>query len=157
MRMSLAGAAICALLFTATAQAKKPGTVPVIGPDLAGTSISVKTKCTPTTCSVNNLTVNVRNLGDADAPNTRISFYLSADDVLTTQSDGMNVVDIPLHTQSLGTVKAGKTKKRTLGGGLLKKAGYVGGSYIFVVLDSDDTLVEADETNNTISKIILFN
>ena len=146
---TLLGAAV---LMMGTAQAKKPGTVPVIGPDLAVYSFGLKTKCGPATCAVNNATLVVRNEGDADVANCRVTFYLSTDTTLTTQTDALNpVADIPLHTQSLGTVKAGRTKKRTLGGGLLKKASPASGNYVIAEIDSDNAIEEANELNNIIS------
>ncbi len=126
----------------------KPG-VTVGLPDLSGESISFKTKCNGTTCTLNNLTFVVRNSGDGDMPNSSVSFYLSSDAVLTTETSELNpIADNLIRIQSLGKVKAGKTKKRTLGGGLLKKLGAIQGQYIIAVVDSNQSVLEFDELNN---------
>ncbi|MGI8905253.1 MAG: CARDB domain-containing protein [Candidatus Sumerlaeaceae bacterium] len=124
---------------------------PVAGtPDLQTTSITFKTKCKETTCTIKNVTTLIENIGTGDAANTSLDYYLSADNILTTETDTF------VHRVSLGKVKAGKTKKRTLGGGLLKQHNVVSGQYLFVVIDADGTLVELDDTNNTFSSQIIL-
>jgi subtilase family serine protease len=110
--------------------------------DLEGTTITVKAKCTSDTCKIKNATLLVQNNGDEDTSNSRVAFYLSDDIILTT------VTDTLLHESSLGKVKVGKAKKRTLGGGHIKKAGPVSGKYIIAVVDSTDVLAETNELNN---------
>lgn len=130
------------------AQAKKPGSVPGT-PDLAGAGIVVKSKSNATTSTINNLTLLIDNNGSGDAANSRVEFYLSDDTTLTTTPDELtSVTDTLIHSQSVGTVKANRTKKRTLGGGLLKKAGATTNQHVIAVLDSTNLLEESDETNN---------
>lgn len=151
-KSSLVCAAVAAtILAAATADAKKPGNSPSVpGIDLAAGSFSVKAKSKKGVMSVNNFSLSVLNVGDTDAKNSRIEFWLSADDVLTTTSDPMTstVADQIIHTQSLGTVKAGSAKKRTVGGGLLKQLNAASGQYIIAVIDADDSVAEVDEFNN---------
>lgn len=128
----------------------KPGSG-IGAPDLTGKSITFKTKCTETSCTVNNLTLTVENAGDADAKNSRVEFYLSDDATYTTTPDELSpTVDKLVHRQALGTVKAGKFKKRTVGGGLLKKGQTVPttGKYVIAVLDADNDTSESNELNN---------
>ena len=152
--MKLAVCAVVTALFVCTVSvghAKKKVTEPIVGPDLEATSLSVKSKTRNLVTSINNVTVSLKNIGDADAPNSQITYYLSLDDVLTTQVDALNpTVDTVLHTQSLGKVKAGKTKKSTLGGGHLKQAGATQGNYIIAVVDSKNNITEVDEWNNIV-------
>lgn len=98
---------------------------------------------------MNNLTLTVENNGSADAPNSRVEFYLSDDATYATAPNELSAtVDKLIHRQSLGTVKARKFKKRTVGGGLLKKLGSPSGKYIIAVLDADNGVTETDEANN---------
>jgi hypothetical protein len=119
---------------------------PVPGPvDLTVTDITSKTKCDDTTCTIKNLTVLIQNTGTGDAANAALDYYVSADNTLTTETDRF------VHRVSLGKIKAGKTKKRTLGGGLLKQANAVSGQFIFAVIDADNTLAESNDNNNIFS------
>lgn len=142
--------AVAVALVPAVGLAKRPGTVgPDDAPDLTGRSISFRVKCKETSCTVNNLTLTVDNDGSADAPNTRVEFYLSDDATYTTTPDELSpTVDRLIHRQALGTVKARKFKKRTVGGGLLKKAQATTGQYVIAVLDADEQTSETDESNN---------
>ena len=140
MGLASAMAALCA-----TAFATPPGSGT---PDLHATTMSFKTKCDATTCTVKNLTVLIENQGSGDAANATLDYYLSDDNVLTTETDTF------VHRVSLGKVKAGKIKKRTLGGGLLKQHSAGSGQYVFVVIDADNSLVETDDTNNTYGQVI---
>lgn len=119
------------------------------GADLVGQSITFKSHCDATTCSVNNLTLVVKNQGDSDAPNSSVEFYLSDDTTLTTASDQLSTTtDSLIHGVSLGSVKAHATKKRTVGGGLLKQLSSHSGQYVIALLDADNTTSETDELNN---------
>jgi hypothetical protein len=130
----------------------KPGTSELGIADLAGSAITFKVKTKPTGSQINNFTLWVDNLGDADAQNSRVEFWLSDDNVLTTSVDPLATipvaVDTLIHTQSLGKIKAGRSKKRTVGGGHLKKLVLLPGQSIFAVVDADNTVVELDELNN---------
>jgi subtilase family serine protease len=118
-------------------------------PDLVGQSITFKSHCNATTCTVNNLTLVVKNQGGGDAGNSRVEFYLSDDTTLTTTPDELSSsTDSLIHRVSLGTVKANKTKRRTVGGGLLKQLSSHSGQYVIAVLDADNTTSESDELNN---------
>ncbi|MGI8905750.1 MAG: CARDB domain-containing protein [Candidatus Sumerlaeaceae bacterium] len=121
------------------------------GADLTGVSIVFKTKCDATTCTVNNLTLTVRNQGGDDAKNSRVEFYLSDDTTLTTTPDELSsTTDSLIHRVALGTVKAKKTKKRTVGGGLLKQLAAHSGQYVIALLDADNTTSESNELNNVV-------
>lgn len=154
MKIAIAAMVACMTLALAPqCQAKgkpTPGGA-VEGIDLAGLRFDIKAKSKQGTTSVNNFTLWLINQGNQDASNSRVEFYLSDDAVLTTQTnvmDPLTTVDQLIHTQALGKVKAGRTKKRTVGGGLLKQLSATSGQYIFAVIDADDDLLEADEQNN---------
>ena len=150
--MKLGLSALCALLVvgaSASLQAKPPVTSGNI--DLAVDSFTskTKTKTKNEVTSLKNVTVYVSNLGDTDAKKARIDWYVSADDILTTATDNETTpADTLVHSQAIGTVKPGKLKKRTLGGGLLKNMDYDSSSSLFVVLDSTYVLDETNEENN---------
>jgi hypothetical protein len=119
--------------------------------DLVTTNITFKLKCDATTCTVNNLSVYIENQGTADAGNSSVQYWLSTDDVLSTDTDAL------IHTVSTGKIKAGKIKKRTLGGGLLKQAQANSGEYVIVVLDSAAVVDEGasgGEDNNVSAHMI---
>jgi len=152
--MKLTASALCALMIVgagASLQAKPPA--PSTGAiDLAVDSFTSKTKTKNEVTSLNNVTVYISNLGDTDAKKARIDWYVSADDILTTATDNPTTPpDTLVHSQAIGTVKPGKLKKRTLGGGLLKKLDFQSGDNLFVVLDSSYVLEETDEVNNVLS------
>jgi hypothetical protein len=114
-------------------------------PDLTGTWTNLvqtcKVKNEVQSCKVKG-TLNVQNAGTAAAPTSFVRYYLSDD---ATFDEG----DTLLKQVATGTVKLGKPKKRTLSAKL--PVGVNGsGKYIIAVIDADDTVVECDETNNTI-------
>lgn len=117
---------------------------PVAGgtPDLSPASIELKVKCKETSCTVKNFRLYVDNIGDGDAKNSRIHYFLSDDTSLSTETD------VLIHQHSLGAIKAGKTKKKTVGGGVLKNAGAVPGQYVIALVDADEQTTETDENNN---------
>jgi len=135
-----------------TAEAKKPKPNTGVGIDLSAEKIVFKTKCKGEEfCKVNNFSLTVANLGAEDVKNTRVEFYLSDDNILTTTTDALNpVADTLIHTQSLGKMKAGAKKKRTVGGGLLKKLAPQAGQYVIGVVDANYNIEELDEVNNII-------
>jgi hypothetical protein len=141
--VAIAIAAAAAVVWTS---AKKPGSE---GPaELEATAISVKSQ-TPGT--VNNLSVSVRNNGGQSA-NAAVEFYLSDDETLTTTPDALSsTTDVLLHRVSLGSVQAGRTKKKTLGGGHLKQASAASGMYVIAYVDAENQLVESDELNNIVA------
>jgi hypothetical protein len=141
MAFLLPAAIVAVLVFTAsTALAKKPPQ-PSGDPDLVGVSIALKTGCNATTCSVRNFTLTVKNQGSNWARNGIVEFYLSDDTSLSTETDTL------FHYVSLGSVKPNGTKKKTVGGGLLKPFAS-SGKYIIANIDASDSVVESDETNN---------
>lgn len=117
-------------------------------PDLTGRSFTLKTKTRGTSTTVNNATVIIANEGDGDSSNTRVQYYLSDDAVYTTDPL-LGTPDSLFHTVSLGKVKANKTKKRTIGGGLFKNLS-PSGKFIIAVIDPDNIITESNETNNTV-------
>lgn len=142
--------AIIAGLTLAVAPVISLATPPAQGtPDLAPASITFKTKIKDGVESVKNFTLLVDNLGDGKAENTRLHYYLSDDDVLSTETD------LLFHQHSLGAVKVGKTKKKTVGGGVLKQAGAVSGQYVLAVVDAEEAVEELDEENNVVVSPVL--
>lgn len=93
------------------------------------------------------------NTGSATAVNgARVEWWLSNDDVLTTEHSGTFVeVDRMIASQSIGKVKAGRQIKRTLGGGALKGQVLRPGQYLFAVVDPDGVVPELDKSNNVSS------
>lgn len=119
------------------------------GPDLVGESIQFKIKCKQGLCQLNNFRLMVKNQGDVDMPNSRVEFWLSDDTLLDTITDPETFLsDTLIHTQSLGKIKAGKTKKRTVGGGHLKQLGAVSGQHIIAVVNPGGVVPELDALNN---------
>ena len=176
MKKWIACAAVAALVFAVgSADAKKPNkpgngngnpntTVP--GTDLVPVSMNFKVKNKQGVNQINNFSFYIANIGDTGAPNSRVDFYLSADSLFSPVDDPLNPADVPdvlIHSQSLGKVKAGKSKKRTVGGGHLKQIQAGLGDvplsgYIIAVIDSTNVLLETGdpilldgETNNTIN------
>jgi hypothetical protein len=113
-------------------------------PDLTGEWLSQITQtCKETSkgpkCKVSG-TLGVKNIGNQDAPSSRVRFYLSND--RTYDKD-----DIFLKQVATGTLKAGKSKAKKLSGSL--PPGTTGsGKNIIAVIDADKTVAEANETNN---------
>jgi len=156
---ALAIAAIAVTALPLIAGAKKPGHTPGkpgtndgVGPDLVGERITLKYKCKDTSCTVQNFTLYVENAGDTRAKNSRIEYYLSDDTTLTTfsEDEATTPTDKILHRHSLGNLHAGRTKKKTVGGGLLKQRKAQTGQYIIALLDADNTTSETDEANNIV-------
>jgi hypothetical protein len=118
--------------------------------DLVTTDAFIKIKCDDTTCTVKKVTIYIENEGTADA-STTLQYWLSSDDVFSPGTDTL------LHTVATGKIKAGKIKKRTLGGGLLKHANASSGQYVIVVLDEGNTVDEGatgGEDNNVSAHVI---
>lgn len=113
--------------------------------DLSATSITLKIKAD----TVKNATLHVTNNG-GKALNSVVEFYLSEDETLTTTPDELtSTADLLLHRVSLGTVQAGRTKKKTLGGGHLKKADVpTSGKILIGLVDAENSVAETTETNN---------
>ncbi len=165
-------AAVAVMIAAAgSADAKKPVTpggpnVTVQGTDLVPMSMSFKVKSKNGINQINNFSFYIANVGDTDAPNSRVEFWLSSDTLFSPVDDPLNPTDVPdvlIHSQSLGKVKAGKSKKRTVGGGHLKQIQSVLGDVpltgnIIAVIDStnvvaetiDPLLMQDGEANNTI-------
>lgn len=176
MKKLLACAAAAVAMFAVgTADAKKPANpgngpgnpgISVQGIDLVPVSMNFKVKSKQGVNQINNFSFYIANVGDTDAPNSRVEFYLSADPVFSPIDDPLNPTDVPdvlIHSQSLGKVKAGKSKKRTVGGGHLKQIqASLGGlpltGYVIAVIDSTNVVAETidplllldGEANNTI-------
>jgi hypothetical protein len=109
--------------------------------DLAGTTITLKLKCTAEGgCNVKNATFVFQNAGVVDADNSFVEFWLSDDTTLSTDTDTL------VHRVATGKVKAGKSKKKTMGGGLLQQ--FTMNKHILGVLDADHTVGESNENNN---------
>ena len=147
MKKWFACAAIAAtVVAVGSVDAKKPvnpgngngNGVLVPGINLVGEDFRFKAKNKQGVTTLNNFSFTVANVGDTDASNSRIEFWLSDGDAATT----------PIHTQSLGKIKAGSFKKRTVGGGLLKQVDAASGQYIVAVIDSTGLVLETNEFDN---------
>ena len=112
------------------------------GADVAGSWISLFQQCNGTTCKVNGK-FNVQNLGNRDALSSLVRFYLSDDG---TYDEG----DMFLKRLSTGTLKVGKSKKMSLSYSF--PPGFSAtDKYIIAVIDADNTVMEANEINNSIA------
>jgi glucose/arabinose dehydrogenase len=118
--------------------------------DVSVGPVTFKQKCKDTSCTVQQVIVPVTNNG-GDAPKSLLSFYLSDDERLTTGAGG----DLLIKQTSIGAVKAGKTKTKKLGGGVLKKAGAHSGQTVFAVADDEGVLNDTNRTNNTAASPVL--
>ena len=67
----------------------------------------------------------------------------------STDTAQSSETDTLIHRQSLGTVKAGKEKSRTIGGGLINRYETTG-MYIIALIDSANQVAESDENNNVL-------
>ena len=111
------------------------------GIDLTGTWTSLVHLCSTAKCKVNGKFV-VQNIGNGNAPSSLVRFYLS-------ENDTYDVGDIFLKGLKTGTIKVGKSKKMSLSCNLPPGMAAIDG-YIIAVIDEDDTVLEANETNNII-------
>lgn len=125
-----------------------PGTikVTVTAPDLTGTWTSLTQTCKNTMkgikCKIKGR-LNIQNIGNWDALSSFVRFYLSDDN---TYDGG----DTFLKQVATGKIKKGKSKNRTLSYSFPLGV-TVSGKYIIAVIDADNTVVEANETNNNIT------
>lgn len=88
----------------------------------------------------------VQNIGDQKARATRLHFFLSSDGTLDSG-------DTLLKRRSVGTIKAGNSRKRNLNVRLPKGVDGSGLSVIAVV-DATGILAEVNEDNNTVAQIV---
>jgi len=153
--MKLGLSVLCAIVVASsatTALQAKPKAPSTGSIELSVDEFTSKTKTKKGITSLNNVTVYVNNVGDTDAKKARIEWYVSDDDILTTATDNPTTPpDTLIHSQALGNVKAGKAKKRTLGGGHLKGLTPGTGQYLFVLVDSTYVIDEENELDNILS------
>jgi hypothetical protein len=110
-------------------------------PDLQGTTMTLKLKCTDAGgCNVRNATFVFTNSGAQDAANSFLEFWLSDDTIFDPS------VDTLVKRVAIGKLKSGKTKKRTMGNGLIQE--FTMNKHILAVLDIDNVVEESDESNN---------
>lgn len=121
--------------------------VNAIAPELAITSQNL----TPTSVVLSDtFTVNytVANLGLANAGSHKVSFYLSADNVLTPETNG----DILLGTYTVSAGILANANTGNLSTPLSIPCSKTAGNYtLFCVVDADGVIDEIDESNNNTS------
>lgn len=139
---AVTAAAFVAVPLPASAKPRphEPGQ-PTGSPDLVGVSITFKTKADATTTTLNNAKFVAKNQGDAKAANSVVQFFVSDDNVLSTETDTL------IHQVDLGAVQKNKTKKRTVGGGHFAGQS-MSGKRVIAVLDALEQIPESDENNN---------
>lgn len=133
---------------SATAVTTVPATPPTnsSGPDLTGAWQSVTQRCKGNEetkrCTVRGAFV-VENRGQQKTSSTLLRFYLSSD---ATFDSG----DTFIKDSQVNTLKVGRTKRRSLKVKLPPGTDATG-QIVIAVLDSDQTIIESNETNNTIT------
>jgi len=93
----------------------------------------------PTSGAETSINFQVMNLGSGDAGASTTYFYLSDDDVI-------DATDTLLSTEATGALLAGESVFPSTQ--FVLPADVVGAHYIGIVVDGDDAILEADETNN---------
>ena len=111
------------------------------GADITGLWMALYQQCNRTKCKVKGK-FNVQNLGNKDALSSLLRFYLSDDGVY----DGG---DIFLKEIKTGKLKVGKSKKKSLSYSFPSGVSATD-KYIIAVIDADNTVMEANEINNSI-------
>jgi len=116
-----------------------------VAPDLTGeweSFLRESCKGTPLpSCTVNGK-LRLRNFGDADAPTSLVKFFFSDDGVSYTQ-------DSFLKQMSTGKISKGGARLITFSY-RLPKGNTLSGKQIVAVIDREDTILESNESNNTI-------
>jgi hypothetical protein len=118
------------------------------GPDLTGEWSSLTQVCKPSKkgnqCSITG-TFIVKNIGKNIAASSNVNFYLSEDNAY---DEG----DTFLKKVAAGKLKVNASKTIKLTYKLqLPLGNTASGKYVIAVVDADNTVVEADESNNTIA------
>ena len=111
------------------------------GADITGSWISLFQQCKGTKCKVNGK-FNVHNTGNKDALSSSVKFYLSDDGVY---HEGNSF----LKEAKTGTLKVGKSKSISLSYSFPSGVSATD-KYIIAVIDADNTVMEANESNNII-------
>jgi hypothetical protein len=119
--------------------------VPLL-PDLTGQWVSIEQKCKKRKkemrCKIKGI-LTIQNIGYEDADSSYVQFYLSDDNIY-------DLGDTFLKEMTVGKrMKAGKIKNKKL----KYKMPYdvtANGKYIIAVIDADNSVVELNESNNTI-------
>ncbi|MFZ3137525.1 MAG: DUF1566 domain-containing protein [Thermodesulfovibrionales bacterium] len=111
------------------------------GADITGSWTSLVQQCKGTICKISGK-INIQNIGNRDALSSLVKFYLSDDGI----HDGG---DSFLKEIKTGTLKVGKSKSMSLS--YVLPAGISAtDKYIIAVIDADNTVMEANESNNII-------
>jgi uncharacterized repeat protein (TIGR01451 family) len=116
---------------------------PAHGPDLTGNWVGVTARERVQRNSVRSqikATFTVRNIGDATAGNSRLRCFISDDAVLDAD-------DTPVGAQSVGSLKAGQSKQRTVTANL---AGDQSSRFLIASVDAEGQVAETNEMNNVI-------
>jgi len=113
-------------------------------PDLTGQWTSLGQSCKTTRsrvkCNISGR-LNIRNVGSLNAPSSFVRFYLSSDNVYNQGTDTF------LKQVATGCLRTEKSETRTLSYNF-PMGETASGKYIIAVIDADNTVVEADESNN---------
>ncbi|MFZ3137286.1 MAG: CARDB domain-containing protein [Thermodesulfovibrionales bacterium] len=109
------------------------------GADITGSWISLFQKCNRANCKINGK-FNVQNIGNRDALSSLVRFYLSDDGVYYEAYRF-------LKEAKTGTLKVGKSKSISLSYSLPSGISATD-KYIIAVVDPDNTVMEANESNN---------
>jgi hypothetical protein len=109
--------------------------------DLTGNWTSLVQQCENTKCKIKG-TLNIQNVGNVDAASSFTRFYLSDD---AAYDEG----DMLLKQVSTGILKAGNSKNVTLSYSF-PIAISATDKYIIAVVDTDNTVVESNKSNNII-------
>ena len=114
-------------------------------PDLTGQWTSLTQTCRNTRtglkCKISGR-LNIQNVGTLNAPSSLVRFYLSPDGVYNEGTDALKQV-------ATGAIKAAKSKTKTFNY-TFPAGDTASGNYVIAVIDSDNTVAEANEDNNAI-------
>lgn len=131
---------------TVSASSPPPPSQPTDGPDFTGSWQSLAQSCrgsgTTQKCKLKASFV-VQNQGTQNAASSSIEFYLSPNSTFETE-------DPLLTSTTTSNLRKGKTKKRKLTV-ILPVGSNASGQFVIAVIDAANSVIERDETNNTIS------
>lgn len=112
------------------------------GPDLTGawaTQMRLRTKAARSSTKISAVFL-AKNIGDRDAGQSRLKYYLSSDATLDSG-------DTQLKQEDLGTIKAGETKRRQFSANVNSP---VTGKFLIAFVDANQNVAETNENNNTV-------
>ena len=112
------------------------------GPDLTGSWASCVQQCKGSKCKLNGK-FQVQNSGNESAASSSVKFYLSYDNIFSTD-------DSPLKEIKIGSLKPGKSKNIKFNYSLASNLSATD-KYIIAVIDPDNKVSETLENNNSIA------